>query len=61
MNRFINYLKATRSELEYVSWPSKRQAIVITALVVTISLAAGVFLGFFDFVFSDLVVESFFL
>ncbi len=57
MDRLINYLKATKAELVHVSWPSRRQAIVTTLLVVGVSLLAAVFLGFFDYLFSDLIMD----
>ena len=52
MNRFINYIKDTRGELKHVSWPTKRQSILFTIVVVVVSLATAFFLGFFDFIFS---------
>jgi len=53
--RFINYLKDTRGELKHVSWPTRRQAIAFTILVVGISIFTAVFLSVFDFVFSFLL------
>lgn len=58
MNRFVNYLKDTRAELEHVSWPTRRQSIVITAVVIAVSLATALFLGFFDYLFS-LILQKF--
>ena len=49
--RLINYIKDTRGELKHVSWPTRRQAIVFTALVIIISLFTAILLGFFDFIF----------
>lgn len=57
MNRLKAYLQATRGELEHVNWPSKRQAAVTTGLVVLVALTVSVFLAFFDFLFSDLIME----
>ncbi len=51
-NRFIQYLKDTRGELRHVSWPTRSQAIVFTALVIVISVVTAFLLGFFDFVFT---------
>ncbi|MCK5059953.1 MAG: preprotein translocase subunit SecE [Candidatus Pacebacteria bacterium] len=48
----IDYIKETRSELRHVSWPTRRQTIAFTMIVIAISLATAFFLGFFDFVFS---------
>jgi preprotein translocase subunit SecE len=52
MTIFINYLKDTVAELKHVSWPTQRQTLVYTALVVAISIFMAVFTGLFDFVFS---------
>ena len=52
MNRFINYIKDTRSELKHVSWPTKKQSIWFTIVVVVVSLLTAFFLGFIDFIFS---------
>jgi len=60
MNRLINYIKDTRGELHYVSWPTRRQSIVFTVVVVVISLLSAVFLGFFDYFFS-LILQKFIL
>ncbi|MFC1757135.1 preprotein translocase subunit SecE [Patescibacteria group bacterium] len=54
-SKLINYLKGTRSELSSVNWPTKKQTINSTLLVIGISLAVAVLLGFFDKVFSYLL------
>ena len=45
----VTYLKDTRGELKHVSWPTRRQAVVFTIVVVLISLFVSFFLGFFDY------------
>ncbi|MBL7045302.1 MAG: preprotein translocase subunit SecE [Parcubacteria group bacterium] len=60
MMKLINYIKDTKGELKHVSWPTRRQAIVFTALVIIISLFTAALLGFFDFSFSYLL-ENFVL
>jgi len=52
LKRFIQYLKDTRGELKHVSWPTRKQAVVNSILVVVISLFTAAFLGFFDFIFT---------
>jgi preprotein translocase subunit SecE len=58
MNRLVNYLKDTRAELAHVSWPTRRQSLVITGAVILVSLATAIFLGFFDYLFS-LILQKF--
>ena len=60
MNRLINYLKDTRGELQYVSWPTRQQSIVFTVVVIVISILVAIFLGFFDYV-ASLVLQKFVL
>lgn len=55
MNRLINYLKDTRAELAHVTFPTQKQAVTYTALVIAISLVAALFLGFSDFAFSHIL------
>lgn len=50
--KIVEYIKETRGELKHVSWPTRRQAIAFTALVIVLSFAVAAFLGFFDFLFS---------
>lgn len=52
MSRFIDYLKETKEEVGHVSWPTQKQAVVYTALVVGISVVVAIFLSVFDAFFS---------
>ncbi len=52
MQRFINYLHDTRGELKHVSWPTQRQTIMYTILVVLISVVTSVYLGLLDMLFT---------
>lgn len=58
MNTFINYLKETRAEMSHVSWPTRKQAVVFTVIVILVSILTAVFLGFFDYIFS-LILQKF--
>ena len=53
MANLIDYLKDTRNELRHVSWPTQRQTIIYTALVVGISIVVALLTGAFDFLFSQ--------
>jgi preprotein translocase subunit SecE len=52
MSQFINYLKDTYAELKHVSWPTNKQSVVYTVLVIVISIIVALYIGLFDFVFS---------
>jgi len=51
----VNYLKETKGEMKHVSWPSQRQTVFFTVIIIIISFATSAFLGFFDFVFTFLL------
>lgn len=53
VKRFINYLKDVRAEMMHVSWPTRRQVGVYTAVVIFVSILTSLFLGFFDFLFTS--------
>jgi preprotein translocase subunit SecE len=60
MNRVINFFLEAKGELMKVNWPSQRDLVRYTLLVIAISLAVAVFLGLLDTLFSYLV-ETFLL
>lgn len=52
-NRIIRYLKATRSELRKVVWPSREETINLTLIVLAVTIGMSAFLGIVDFVFAQ--------
>lgn len=51
-NRAIKYLIECKEELKKVVWPTKKQLINHTWLVIGISLAVAAFLGLSDYLFN---------
>lgn len=51
----IQYLREVRAEMKHVSWPTRRQTISYTVVVIALSLVTAVYLGLFDYVFSTLI------
>ncbi len=51
----ISYIKDTKGELSHVNWPSRRNSIIFTVVVIIVSVITSVFLGFFDLVFSKIL------
>lgn len=49
------YLKETREEMKHVSWPTRRQIIAYTVVVIIISIFTAVYLGAFDYLFRFLI------
>ena len=55
MSKLSNYLHDTAAEMKHVSWPTQTQTIVYTVLVIVISALVAVFLGAFDYLFTQLL------
>ncbi len=47
----MSYIDETRAELKHVTWPSRRQAIVFSIIVIIVSVATALYLGLFDYLF----------
>ena len=52
MNNFIQYLKDSYEELKKVTWPTQKETINYTILVVAVSLGVATFLGGLDYIFN---------
>ncbi len=52
MNKAVQFFQEAKVELIKVNWPTKKQTINYTALVVAVSIAVALFLGGLDSVFS---------
>ncbi len=51
----IDYIKETRVELKHVSWPTRKQSIAFTAIIIGVSIFVAIYLGFFDYIFGLLI------
>lgn len=47
-SQLVSYLQEAKAELTKVTWPTKRQTVQSTVLVVVISAAVALFLGGID-------------
>jgi len=54
-NKLTQFLQEAKAELIKVNWPTKKQAINYTLLVIGISLAVAAFLGALDLLFSYVI------
>lgn len=50
LKRIINYFKESKAELKKVSWPTRKETINHTSLVIGISLGVAIFFGLLDYV-----------
>ena len=51
MNIF-NFLREVKGEMKHMSWPTKKQTIAYTLLVIVISIALAAYVGIFDSLFT---------
>ena len=56
----IKFLKEVNHELKKVKWPTQRESLNITAMVIIFSVAIAYYLGLFDQIFTFLL-ESYIL
>lgn len=52
LGRIKRFFDETRQELRHVNWPTRQEAVRLTAFVVILSLALAAFLGAFDYLFT---------
>ena len=55
ITRFRRYVAESWSELKKVTWPTREQVRNLTVLVFVISGVFGIYIGFFDQVFSTVL------
>jgi preprotein translocase subunit SecE len=55
LDRIRRFIDEAWSELKKVSWPSRDQVRNLTVLVFAVSLAVGLYITVFDFIFSEAV------
>ncbi len=52
-NAVVRYIRETRGEIRKVTWPTREEAMRLTAIVLAVTLASAVFFWFWDTVFSN--------
>ncbi|OGM98802.1 MAG: preprotein translocase subunit SecE [Candidatus Yanofskybacteria bacterium RIFCSPHIGHO2_01_FULL_41_27] len=60
MEKITTFLKEVKVELSKVSWPTKKQMISYTLIVIGLSLFLALFLGLLDFIF-EFILNKFLL
>lgn len=58
MNTLSNFLKEARQELLRVNWPSRKETVRLTVIVIGLSLGFSVFLGLADFLFTAVLKNA---
>jgi len=53
-NAIVRYFWETSGELKKVNWPTRREAINLTAIVLAVTFGMSIIMGFLDLIFSRL-------
>ena len=53
-SRLVRYFKEVRAELQKVAWPSRRNTINLTMIVLGVTAAMSMALGLIDWIFTKL-------
>jgi len=53
--KIINFLKEVKEEMGKVNWPTKKEVLKNTLIVIGISVVLAAFLGGLDFLFTNLL------
>jgi len=51
-NAIQRYINETIGELRKVTWPTRKEATNLTAIVIVVTVAVGLFLGLLDFLYT---------
>lgn len=54
MKKPIKFLRETYDELKQVVWPTRKEVLRLTIIVITLSVMVGLYIGGIDFVFTKL-------
>ena len=55
LSRIKKFFNESVTELRHVNWPTREEAVRLTAIVIGLSIGLALFLGLFDYVFSYLL------
>jgi len=55
LNKLIKFIKESKVELGKVTWPTRKQAIRYTLIVIGISIITAIVLGSLDFILSKCI------
>jgi len=53
--RIKKFFAESQQELRHVNWPTRQEAVRLTSIVIGISLGLALFLGFFDYLFTNAI------
>jgi len=53
--KLVSFLKQVKLEMKKVNWPTKKETIKYTLIVIGVSIGVAVFLGGLDYIFSTIL------
>ena len=54
INKIRQFLRETVGELKKVSWPTRKEALNLTGIVMIVIFSVGIFLGLWDYIFTKI-------
>jgi len=58
LNKIVDYFKEVRTEVKKVTWPTRKETIKKTLMVLGITVLVSLFLGLIDYIFSTFVIKN---
>lgn len=55
MKKIFNFIGEAKAELMKVNWPTKKQTLNYTLIIIGVSIAVALFLGGLDYLFSGIL------
>ena len=52
------FLESTRAEMRKVTWPTREELVRATKMIIALSVALGLTIGFIDFVLQKILVDG---
>ncbi len=55
LTRVRNYVTSVRSEIGRVSWPSRKEVVSLTVLIILLAVVLGIYLGLVDIILQQIL------
>lgn len=55
LTRVRNYVTSVRTEIGRVSWPSRKEVVSLTVLIILLAVVLGIYLGLVDVIFQQIL------
>lgn len=49
------FFEESKTEFRHVNWPTREEGVRLTAIVIVLSVCLALFLGLFDYLFTNLI------